>query len=451
MAPSDTANRQPARRLFPRLSSGAGQLSPEQVARHQKARLEGAMVEAVARHGYAATTLRELVALAGVSKSTFYDHFESKQDCFLATFDEIIARLRARVEESSAAGGDLHGRLAAGLDVFMTAAAEEPAAARLVAVESLTVGTAGIAHRERASMRFEVMLGKTLAKVPARRPVSAAAVVAIMAGVRNTVYRAARGDRIERLPEMVEPLVLWALSQGRPEDETTRAALAAARRPVDLGAYRPAPADASAPGWEEPPDSSLSRARLSQRERIVRAAAAVVIEHGYEGLSIPAISRAAGVSNQTFYEQFASKREPFVEAFEVLATDALASGIAAFAAAGSHAEAIGLGLRVLLEEIAANPRFARLAFFELPTAGPAALDRADAIFDGLARFLEPGAAPGSLGQPPPRPVLELIPGSIWNVIQREIVHDRRRELPRLAPELTRIVLAPFGPVSDRER
>ena len=45
--------------------------------------------------GYADTTLRELVALAGVSKSTFYEHFESKQDCFLATFDDIVDEIVA--------------------------------------------------------------------------------------------------------------------------------------------------------------------------------------------------------------------------------------------------------------------------------------------------------------------------------------------------------------------
>ena len=79
--------------LFPQLTGGPSKLEPDAVARHQQGRLEGAMVEAVARHGFAGTTLRELVGLAGVSKSTFYEHFESKQDCFLATFDEIIAQV----------------------------------------------------------------------------------------------------------------------------------------------------------------------------------------------------------------------------------------------------------------------------------------------------------------------------------------------------------------------
>ena len=76
--------------IFPRLSSGPRKMGAEAVARHQRGRLEGAMVDAVSRHGYRETTLQELVTLARVSKSTFYEHFESKQDCFLCTFDDIV-------------------------------------------------------------------------------------------------------------------------------------------------------------------------------------------------------------------------------------------------------------------------------------------------------------------------------------------------------------------------
>ena len=68
------------------------------------------MVEAVARHGYAGTTLRELVRLAGVSKTTFYEHFESKQECFLATFDEIITQVTERVGFRLSRRGRLPGK-----------------------------------------------------------------------------------------------------------------------------------------------------------------------------------------------------------------------------------------------------------------------------------------------------------------------------------------------------
>src|SRR5262249_39117263 len=81
MAPAERGPRS-AEPLVPPVDGGLRGMAPEQVARHQRARLEAALVEAVSRYGYAGTTLRELVRLAGVSKSTFYDHFENKQEAF---------------------------------------------------------------------------------------------------------------------------------------------------------------------------------------------------------------------------------------------------------------------------------------------------------------------------------------------------------------------------------
>src|SRR5436305_8039942 len=117
--------------LIPRISSGRHGLPAEEVERHQIARLEGAMVEATARHGFAGTTVAELVGLAGVSKTTFYQHFDSKQECFLATFDAIIGEVTARVSETYRESGDFSERLTRALSTFMEIAADEPAAASL--------------------------------------------------------------------------------------------------------------------------------------------------------------------------------------------------------------------------------------------------------------------------------------------------------------------------------
>ena len=112
MAPSEGAP-QAAQPLFPPATGRLRGQTPERVASQQKARLEAAMVEAVARHGYAGTTLRELVRLAGVSKSTFYEHFDSKQECFLATFDEIISQVTERVGSAYREEGDFREKLVA--------------------------------------------------------------------------------------------------------------------------------------------------------------------------------------------------------------------------------------------------------------------------------------------------------------------------------------------------
>jgi AcrR family transcriptional regulator len=443
MASTDPAARRMAPPLFPRLTGGPGRMPPDHVARHQQARLQGAMVEVVARHGYAGTTLRELVTLAGVSKSTFYEHFESKQDCFLATFDEIVSQVGISVGDAYRSGGDFRGRLIAGLGTFMSLAEDEPAAASLVAVESLTLGAAGVAHRERASEAFEALIQQSFDRSPSQRQVSKTIVRCIVAGIRGVAYRRLRAGKGAELPGTVEELVDWALRYQEPDSEVTRRAIAAAEQPTQA----PPPLsweEASGPGWDEPPDSTDSRMRLTQRERIVRAAAKVVVESGYQALSIPAISGAAGVSNQTFYENFANKRDAFLAAFEILAGEALARTGAAFAAAGDHPEAIGAGLRALFEHIAESALFARLAFFELPTAGPVALDRADAILDGFTAFLEPGTAPSEIGRPSSQTLLEAIPSGLWAVVQHEIVHGRRQSLPELAPAATRIVLSPLS-------
>jgi AcrR family transcriptional regulator len=441
MASTDSTSRAP-KPLFPQLSGGPRRLPAARVAEHQKARLQGAMVEAVARHGYAGTTLRELVGLAGVSKTTFYEHFEGKQDCFLSTFDEIVAILSVRVGEAYRGGGDFRERLLAGLRAFMNLAVEEPAAAALTAVESLTLGSAGVAHRERASEAFEALVQQSFDHSPTEHEVSAVTVRAIVAGIRGVAYRRVRAGHPEELPELAEVLVDWALSYQRPESEAVARAAGAAAAPsaVELESAE----EDEKPDWEEPPDSRLSRATLTQRERIVRGAARVVVERGYEALSIPAISAAAGTSNQTFYEHFTSKREAFLGAFEIVAAEALTFAVAAFEAAPDGPEAIGAGLRALSEYIAGHRIFARLAFFELPTAGPAALDRADAIMDAFTAFLEPPQAPSGIGGPVPVAVLEAIGSGIWSVIQHEIAHGRGEALPELAPELTRIALAPLS-------
>jgi AcrR family transcriptional regulator len=417
-------------------------MTPERVARHQKARLEGAMVEAVARHGYAGTTLRELVTLAGVSKSTFYEHFESKQDCFLATFDEIVEQLSARVGEAYRSDGDFRERLVAGLAAFMNLAVEEPAAAALAAVESLTLGAAGVEHRERASHAFEALIQQSFDHSAATGQVAPATVRAIVAGIRGVTYHRLRAGRREELPGLVEELADWALGYQKPDSEATQSAVRAASRSSEA-AVGTDDAEGDRPGWEEPPDSQSSRRTLTQRERIVRGAARVVVEKGYAALSIPAISAAAGVSNQTFYEHFDSKRDAFLAAFEILGGEALAAGARAFAREGDRPEAVGAGMRTLLEHIAGSELFARLAFFELPTAGPVALDQADAMLSLFTAFLRPELAPKALGTPPSEATREAIGTGIWSVIQHEIAHGRRDALPELAPELTRIALAPF--------
>jgi AcrR family transcriptional regulator len=397
------------------------------------------MVEAVARHGYAGTTLRELVGLAGVSKTTFYEHFESKQDCFLATFDKIISQVTERVGSAFREEGDFREKLTAAVTEFMRIAVSEPDATMLAMVESLTLGAAGVAHRERGSEAFELMIRQSFESSPAEDEVAAPTVRAIAAGIRGVIYRRLRAGRIDELPGLVDEVVDWVLCYQRPDSEAVGLAAEAASEPPR------GTADDREPelDWKEPPDSTRSRSELSQRERIVRAVCQLVVEKGYGTLSIPTISARAGTSNQTFYEHFSNKREAFLEAFDIVAGDGLIDTTNAFEAAGDSPRAVGAALRAMIEHIAAHELFAQLTFFDLQTAGPVALDRADAVMDAFTGFLQPGVAPTGVGGPVPEAVLQAVGSGVWSVIQHQLVHGETDSLPQLAPELARIVLMPF--------
>ncbi len=401
-------------------------MDAEEVARHQRGRLQGAMVEAVARNGFPDTTLRELVSLAGVSKTTFYEHFKSKEDCFLLTFDDIILEVGRRVDDAFERPGDLREKLLAGVTTLLTVMAEEQAAASLVTVESLTLGAVAVPRRERASEHFEELIRRGFEESPAPHRVSALTVRGIVAGIRNTAYHHLREGRGGELPEAAEPIVEWILCFERPAGEAARRGAVAARRPPQRPPASPVPDPAS----------------LSKRDRIVCAATELGVEKGYEALSIPAISAAAGVSNQTFYDNFPGKREAFLAGFDRLARETMLLVAAAAAAEENPPETVGAGLRALIEHAADDEVFARLAFFELPMAGPAALDQADRTLGGFTSFFSPQAVPAETDAPPV--ILKAITGGTWAVIQHEIAEGRREQLPSLAPEIVEFALAPFG-------
>ena len=365
--------------------------------------------------------------------------FTSKEDCFVSTLETIVAATTQRVSAAHRQPGDLREKLVAALGAFMEVVVEEPAAATLATVESLALGVAGVPHRDRALASFEMMIRQSFERAQEKREVPDTTIRAIAAGIRGVTYRRLRTGSQAELPGLVEPLVDWAMGYQSREAEAVERAARQAEKPAEPG---PPPKELE---WTEPPNSARSKAELSQRERIVRATAQVVAEKGYAALSIPGITGVAGVSNQTFYEHFSNKREPFLAAFEASAFAGLAAATAAYETAGDRPEAVGAGIRAMVEHVAGNELFARITFFELQTAGPIALDRADMMMDRFMDFLRPENAAKGLGTPPPEPILQAIGSGIWGAIQHELAKGRSRRLPGLAPELTRIALMPFDP------
>lgn len=135
-----------------RLPRGRHGLAADFVARNQRERLIRALVEVLDEMGYKKTTVSEIGKRASVSKSDFYKHFESKDDCFHVAYEEGIARIRGEVKgacvDSDAEWPQrVHDALQALLELF----AHEPALANFTLVEGLRAGR-GVYDRYQAAL-----------------------------------------------------------------------------------------------------------------------------------------------------------------------------------------------------------------------------------------------------------------------------------------------------------
>src|SRR5258708_14292730 len=86
------------------------------------------------------------MGLAGVSRRSFYEHFDNRHDCFLKTARGIARReLREPRDASSAQTGPADAALAAGLASIAGATRGRPHALRLALCDSPAAGEEGAA------------------------------------------------------------------------------------------------------------------------------------------------------------------------------------------------------------------------------------------------------------------------------------------------------------------
>ena len=141
-----------------RLPRGTHGLDPSLVAASQRGRLLEAVGRAVADKGYAAATIDDIVGGAGVSKKTFYEHFEDKLGCFLAAYEAASDELYEHVRAAQDSTDDWVGRTRAGIHAYLRWLAAEPALARVFLIEVAAAGPEALARRERLRDRYALRM-----------------------------------------------------------------------------------------------------------------------------------------------------------------------------------------------------------------------------------------------------------------------------------------------------
>jgi AcrR family transcriptional regulator len=134
------ASKDKTRSTGPRLRSGANGLPRGQVSEIQRSRMLTAAAEAVEEVGYARLTVAQVIARARVSRKTFYDLFDDREDCFLAVFDQTVDQISTLVSEAYARESGWRDGLRAGLFAMLRFMDDEPGLARICVVEALGAG-----------------------------------------------------------------------------------------------------------------------------------------------------------------------------------------------------------------------------------------------------------------------------------------------------------------------
>jgi AcrR family transcriptional regulator len=431
--------------LYQRLPRGPHHMAPTEVTRNQRIRMHGAMVEAVAADGYEGTSVKQVIGLAGVSRRSFYEQFANKEECFLATFDLIVARMAKRVNKAyHAGGGERRDRLGAALRELAAEVTTHPKAAGLVIVAAQTAGEAGRSRVRRTTAALEQMISCSLARAPDASALPAPVVRAIVGGLQEAAALRLREGRAEELASLSDELLKWTLLFGTPglEDLAARARANGARANASSNGHGPH-ANGTPPRGDGEEDDRGGRPREESlqacRARLLPTVLRLAVAEDYQELSAPQIAQEAEVPIEIFFELFADRDECFLAAFDMLSDELLHATADAELVSGDWPGAVRRVVTELLRQLAERPLYARTIAAAAFSAGPEAIARNLELAYGIATLLTEGAP----GKARSGIALEGIAGAIWQLVRCQVAADQIQLLPALADHVAYVVLTPY--------
>ena len=167
------------------------------------------MIEVVSERGYPETRVVDVIGVAGVSRKTFYELFDSKEDCFLAAYDVLLENLlgEAANEFEATPGVPWAERVSAALAALLDHLAEHPSEARFAIVEVLAAGPKALARRDAALRQFTGFLEAGRSETSVELPGITS--LAVAGGINELLYSEILHGAIGRLPSRLPDLMFW--------------------------------------------------------------------------------------------------------------------------------------------------------------------------------------------------------------------------------------------------
>jgi AcrR family transcriptional regulator len=414
----------------------------------QRERLVEAMTQVAARCGYGDASVARVIEQAGVSRATFYEHFEDKEACFLAAL-EAAARQLAEAMAAMRSDPPVLGA-SQFFDDVLEGMASAPAATRILVVEAFAAGPKVRAVHDQVLMGIEATLEPWL-RVPEEGVQAAITARAAMEGVGGILLRRTFRGETAQLGELRDDILAWLESYAAPA-EAPRLDLEDWRQ---LGAGLVKPVVRSAPPEEAqrklPRGKGAAAAETvagEQRERILTTVAQLTRTKGYAAMTVADIVKGASVTREAFYGMFRSKQDAFL-ATQIFGLErAISLAAAGFFPGGSWPARVWGGLEALFDHIVDQPDLVYLDMIETYAAGPEAIRRSFDNRSAYHLFLEEGYRQNAEAEALPRLCSEAIGSAILGLIRWEVGQGRTERILEVLPQAVYVALAPFiGPAA----
>jgi AcrR family transcriptional regulator len=222
------------RRSRARLSTVSARRGGVQVSVVQRARMLSSAAAVVSEFGYGQMSVARVTARARVSRRTFYDVFEDREDCFLALFEDAIARVADVVVPAYESERVWCERVRGGLMALLVFLDEQPQLASLLVVDALSAGSRVLVRRAEILAGLGAVLdrdGSGSKSSLGRAQITGEGVVGAVFSVIHTRLLARRsGLLVGLLNPLVSMIVLPYLGPGVARRELERLVPELARR-----------------------------------------------------------------------------------------------------------------------------------------------------------------------------------------------------------------------------
>jgi AcrR family transcriptional regulator len=177
-------------------------LSRAEVLENQRRRIFEGLAQALVYHGYEDAKIADVLEFAGISRATLYEHFEGKEACFAAAYDDGVERLSMAVAEAAGEEPDWAQRISLGLRAGLEFLAAEPALAHLLLVESLAAARPARLEHERSLVELAEALRLPVGASSEGEVLSEDTARLLAGGLASHLSGRVLAGEAERLPEL---------------------------------------------------------------------------------------------------------------------------------------------------------------------------------------------------------------------------------------------------------